>query len=441
MVRWLIRAGGIVTSLAVLLTTPLTFAEDFTSSSFKTTNPLTNSYGGIATSTGFQSLLSGGQMVTGESTSTNFVLHMGSMYFDSYEPKSQNWRWYGDETNETPTSALALENVAPTNVENVDSIKLRIAVAETADIGSTGVKLRLQFSTASDFSSGVYFVADQSMCVGGSAWCYADGAGADNALITTGLLSDTDSCVASVGDGCGTHNEYATTSSAHTHVKSAIAEYEFTIQQYGAEINTVYFFRLVDVVSSSTVPLNTGESYPSLVTGGSSLEFTINGINSGTATEGDTTAVTTTSTTIPFGSLALDTPVVAAQRLTVSTNGTQGYKVYAYERQAFLSEVGATIAPVSGTNETPVGWSTGCDISAEGCYGYHSGEDVLEGGSTRFAANDTFAQFSDEPREVAFNSGPIENKSTDILYRVQVRDQQEGGIYNSSIVYIVTPIF
>lgn len=424
----------------VLMCAPFVFAQDFGSDNFKSTNPTMDTFSGEGTSSAFSAIQAGGQTVTGEATSTNFLLHMGFMYFDSYAPKSQNWRWYDDELNETPTTALAGENIAPADVEDLNIVKLRIAIAETADIGASNVKLRLQYSTSSDFSSGVIDVVSEAACAGGSEWCYADGGDVDGALISTSLLTDADSCVASVGDGCGTHNETATTSTTATHERSAVAEYEFTIQQSGADSNRVYFFRPVDVASSSTIPLNTGESFPSLATGGSSLDFTIGGLTAGTMTEGTTTAITTTSTAIPFGSLALGSAKTAAQRLTVSTNGTGGYKIYAYERQGLLSDTGGTIPPISGTNASPVSWDSGC-AALDGCYGYHTGEDVLEGGSARFAANDTFAQLTSNPDEIAYNSGPANNKETDILYRVLVRDQQRNGEYSANIVYIVTPVF
>ncbi len=441
MSRVLTTSFSVLILTFVIISTRAVDAQEFSSSNFRSNNPAIDMYSGLGTSTGFSSLLTGGQSLTGESTSTNFVLHMGFMYFDSFAPKSQNWRWYDDADSETPVTALAPENTAPTNIDNGNEIKLRIAVIDTADIGSSNVKLRLQYSTSSDFSSGGYVIAESNACVGGSTWCYADGVDTDGAIITTKVLTDSDACAGSVGNGCGTHNESGTSFSTFTHIRSAIVEYEFTITPSGAAPNTVFFFRPVDVASSTTVPLNTGETHPSLVTGGSSLEFTINGISAGIGTEGETTDITTTSTSIPFGTLGIGTPKAAAQRLTVSTNGTQGYKIYTYERQQLLSEGGSTIDPVTGTNASPLGWATGCSALADGCYGYHSGEDVLDGGSTRFAADDTFAQFSSSPHEIAFNNGPIENKSTDILYRILARDEQESGSYSANIVYIVTPVF
>lgn len=432
--------AALVLTVLVFAHVPLAEADDLRSASFVNKNTSVNDFGGYSTSSTFTTTQSGGQTVIGASTSTNYVMEMGFQYFDSYSFKSQNWRWYDDEASETPTTDLAAENTAPTNIEDQYVIKLRISVAELANIGSANTKLRLQYSTSSDFSTGANFVAEQGNCLG-QEWCYADGGGADNVKITTALLSDADTCVASVGDGCGTHNEYATTTSSHTHVKNAVQEYEFTIVQSGALVNTTYFFRAYDTATNLPVLINTGETYPSVVTGGTTLSFSIDGIDAGISTEGEVTGVTTTPTTIPFGTLPFGAPTAAAQRFTISTNANQGYQIYAYQTQGFLSDYGAPIDPVSGTNASPTSWSSGCAGSAAGCYGYHTGEDVLSGGSTRFSADDTFASFSSTPEEVAFSATPVSNKVTDILYRVKATEMQESGNYSSSLVYIIVPVF
>ena len=148
------------------------FAQEATSNGFLMRNSTVNTLGGSGTSTSFSSIQSGDQIGGGESTSTNFLLDTGFLYFDSYTPKQQNWRWYDDETNETPTTPLAGENVAPSNVSTSNTIKLRVTIAETADIGATNVKYRLQYATSTDFASGAY-VVETANCSTNSVWCYA----------------------------------------------------------------------------------------------------------------------------------------------------------------------------------------------------------------------------------------------------------------------------
>ncbi len=418
----------------------LALAADFTSASFMAKNPLTNILGGFGSSTSFFSFWSGGQTVTGESASTNFAVAAGFLYFDSFAPESHHWRWYSDYSNETPTTDMGAEDTAPANVSNGDILKLRITVAETADIGQAGNKFALQYSTSSDFSTGHVALVEQGSCNGSSVWCYANGGGADNDVITTALISDADACVAGVGNGCGIHNESGASASTYTHVKSATAEYEFTITQSGAVPNTVYFFRLLDMSSNQAVPLATSMSYPSVLTGGTSLDVSVVGVSSATSVGGVTTDVGTSPTSVSFGSLPQGTPVTGAQQFVVSTNAVSGYRIFAYQRQALLSDAGSTIDPVSGTNATPSGWNSGCTALAS-CYGYHTDAAVLSGGSTRFAADDTYAQFDSSPREVAYSAGPSSNATTSLIYRLEATGLQDAGSYSSNVVYIVVPVF
>ncbi len=432
------------TALCLVLATflaPFAFAQNTASPQFQIKNNAIDDFGGYSSSSSFTSVESGGEVTNTEATSTSFLLNAGPLFYETFVPKSQNWRWYDDEENETPVTALANENVAPTNVENGDVIKLRIAVDETADIGTYGAKFRLQFSTSSNFAEGGSWVDEEASCTGSSKWCYGNGVDADNVLITTALLTDSAYCVSSVGAGCGTHNESGTSTTSFTHGAGTTTEYEFTLEQSGASANTVYFFRLFHTAGSSSVPYADGESYPSLATGGATLTFTISGVASASTTEGITTDVTTTPTSVPFGTLGIGAEVEAAQLLTVSTSATNGYKILAFERQGFVSNQGATIDPVSGTNPSPLSWSSGCPGSVAGCYGYHSGEDVMDGGSTRFSANDTYAQFSQQPYEVAFSATPVTDKETNMVYKVLARNLQEAGSYESSLVYIVVPVF
>lgn len=438
---------AIASSLAILTVLAMSGAGDrawaasATSSSFMTSGTVTNSSGGTATSSSFSSVLTGAETATGESTSTHFLIDSGSLYFDTFTPESAHWRWYDDETDETPTVSLAPEDVAPSSVSDLDAIKLRMTIKEAANIGASGVKFSLQYSTSSDFSSGAVDVAESSDCTPTSGWCYASGAGADNTVITTGVLSDSDPCASSVGNGCGTHNTSGTSISTFTQVKGAATEYEFTIEESGATSNTVYFFRAFNRLSGTPVPLAASSTYPSLSTLGATLTFTIGGISTSTAAGGVTTSFTTTSSEIPFGLLTASVPVAGAQELTVSTNAAQGYEIYAFQQQGLTGESASELQPIAGTNASPVSWSSGCAATSTSCYGYHTDESVLAGGSTRFAADDTYASFSDEPDEIAYSAGPATNRTTDIVYKVEANADQAAGNYTGGVVYIVVPTF
>jgi len=245
--------------------------------------------------------------------------------------------------------------------------------------------------------------------------------------------------VAGVGDGCGTYNEIATSTSTHAQPSLSNMEFEFTLKPLNPRVNAVYYFRMYDVTND--VSVSASSSYPSIQIEGSSLVFTLNGLNSGVSTEGITTDATTTAVAIELDSLAFDSEIEAAQRGTIDTNATEGYQILMYTDQDLTNTYGATIPTVTGTNAVPTGWTTGgCPASATGCFGYHAGDDILQGNNTRFGANDSYAAFTTTPQEVMYKSIPA-SESYDMVYKIQVGQGQPSGDYQSTITYIAIPVF
>lgn len=359
-----------------------------------------------------------------------------------FQPESRNWRWYDDEINETPTAALAAENIAPSGLLYNNTIKLRFTIAETGGVGGTDIKFRLQYSEFSDFSAGVSFLVDIGSCTEGtSLWCYADGTDVDEDPIQNGVLSDSAACSGGVGAGCGVHNEDGTSPGTFDPAANTATEYEFTLRHVGAKPNVTYYFRAYDNTNLDPIPLDTGETYPSISTEGSRATLTISGVSSGTAIEGITTDITTTATTIPYGMLPFATETEAAQTMTIDTNATQGYQVFFFEDQQFTNGTGGFIDPVTGTNAAPSAWATGCTGTAASCYGYHAGDNVLEGGSGRFASNDTYARYSTSLEEVAYAGNPVDNESHDMVMKIEVRLDSDTGSFTNTLTYILVPIF
>lgn len=227
-------------------------------------------------------------------------------------------------------------------------------------------------------------------------------------------------------------------SGTHYFPPLADAEYEFTIVGKDPHPNTTYFFRVYDVENATPVAATT--TYPSLTTEGSSVTFSVSGVAAGVSTEGVVTDATTTAGQITFGSLSVGVPTNVAHRLTVTTNAPSGYQLYTFERQD-LSAGGATINDVWGTNEAPLSWNAGCSATSTGCFGYHSGDNTLSDGSTRFLINDTFSALTGTLAEIAYNSGPVDNEVIDLIYRISVTENQPGGNYEADLVYIAVPSF
>jgi hypothetical protein len=346
-----------------------------------------------------------------------------------YVSRSENWRFYYDQFNETPTSSIAAENTAPTDIVAGSVIKLRLALREIEGITGENVKIRLQYSTVSDFSADVHFVGEIGSTT--AIWTYGDGVDEDNDPVTQALLS---------GITAGaTHNESGISTTSYDHVAGTAAEWEFTIRNNGAPVSTTYYFRAYDNTNGEAILVNTGFSYPSLVTSAGALSFTVSGLGVGSTTEGVTTNVAASPTDINFGTLLVGSEKIAAQRFTVTTNAGSGYQLFVYERQNLLSNSGADIDPVPGTNESPAGWPAIPDPSA---FGYHTGDETLSGASpSRFAPDNTYARLETNMKEIGYSPIPVSADTIDLVYRIEINNLQEAGDYETEIVYILVPTF
>ncbi len=378
------------------------------------------------------------RMVESDGTVLDGYNNYPTLRTTGYTPVSDTWRWFDDATSTTPVNPLAGEDTAPIDIALGNEIKLRTVVSEVESAAGANVKFTLQFSEFADFSSGVDFLDSSGQCAASSTWCAVDGAGIDGEVIPSAVLSTADSCVAQVGNGCGTHNEASTTASTLVQPALSNMEFEFTLEHRAARAGGVYYFRLYDVTNDE--PVIASSTYPSLTILGPQLVFDVSGVSAGVVTEGITADVDTTAVSVPFGSVPFDTEYEAVYRLNLNTSATEGFRLFQYVKQPLLNGYGDEIAAITSTNAAPAAWSTACAGTADGCFGYHTGDDTLSGGSTRFAADDSYAALSTSPEEVMFSSVPTDN-TVDIVYKLQIREGQPAGDYSTEIVYLAVPIY
>lgn len=357
-----------------------------------------------------------------------------------FDPRIADWRWYDDETSLNPSSALATENITPSNIANTNAIKLRVVLAESSGADGVDVKFALQYSEYADFSKGVNTLEATTTCVENSLWCYYDGNGTDNQRVTSSLLSSADVCTTGNESGCGTHNEsISTTTATYDQLAYTSSEYEFSILHAGARVNTVYYFRLYDVVNDEEVLLLSGSSYPSVVTEGAKLNFSVAGVNAGDLIAAETMDATTTASQISFDEFVFNTPQEAAQQVVIDTNATEGYQLLMYTSQQLVNEFADEIQPITSSNITPSAWTDVCTAAVTSCVGYHTTDGALAGGSVRFGATDSYAALSVNPEEVSFSSIPTVD-SEEIVYRIQISENQPVGNYETTIIYLAVPV-
>lgn len=166
-----------------------------------------------------------------------------------------------------------------------------------------------------------------------------------------------------------------------------------------------------------------------------SLTFTVNGVNSSQTVNGGTTTVTTTSTTIPFGSVSTSANGIAAHNLVVSTNAASGYTVYIrYTGQ--LTDGTNNIANHTGSNGTPSTFSA----AGTSAFGYTTESTTLSGSASRFSGSN-YAAFTTTNAEVARRTSAIANDTTRIGYQVGIGGAQPAGTYTTTVTLTAVPTY
>jgi hypothetical protein len=181
----------------------------------------------------------------------------------------------------------------------------------------------------------------------------------------------------------------------------------------------------------------------------------VDGVASSTSVSSeDDTAVTTSATEIPFGTLVADTAKAAAQNLEVETNAANGFVVTVQTDTQLVSANGADIDGFVNGNftATPTLWdqpgATPGQEEEYGHWGLSSTDATLTAGLTDFfAAGTEFVSASTTPVEVFRHNGPTDTSvsgagNTTVIYKVEITALQEAAEdYTATLTYVATPVF
>lgn len=185
-----------------------------------------------------------------------------------------------------------------------------------------------------------------------------------------------------------------------------------------------------------------------------SLTFTVTGVSSGQAVNGSptTTIANSTPTTLPFGTIPVNTSRTLAHDLAVATNATNGYNVTVEQTGDLQSTTGATIDGfIDGAyTTTPSSWvAPSAQIANPDTYGHWgitSTDHATTSRSIEFST-DTWVSGSTTPITIMGHDGPADGSTSGIGaarigYQVQISALQEAGDdYTTTLRYIVTPVF
>lgn len=185
-----------------------------------------------------------------------------------------------------------------------------------------------------------------------------------------------------------------------------------------------------------------------------SLTFTVSGVVDGQSVNGSptTTIATSSSVSLPFGTLPIGTSRTLAHDLAIVTNAKNGYTVTIEQTGPLESTTGATIDGfINGSDtNTPTAWQGPSGLIADpdtwGHWGITSSDHATTSRVVEFS-NDTWVAPSTTPIIIMGHDGPADGSTAGIGtarigYQVQISALQEAGDdYSTELRYIATPTF
>lgn len=171
-----------------------------------------------------------------------------------YSPWARNWRFYsGTDTTDTPTTALASENTAPTAFNAASGkFRLRYSVAELSGMGQADARKKLQYASGGSCTPDT--VEGDTDCTwtdvddpaGSGIWRYVDCNGG------SAVCNDDTALAATVLSGSPTVGWWVLDKDAAggTNMDQSalqLSELEYPVEANGAAPGTTYYFRIYDV--------------------------------------------------------------------------------------------------------------------------------------------------------------------------------------------------
>lgn len=251
---------------------------------------------------------------------------------------------------------------------------------------------------------------------------------------------------------------------ATDHTQGTADDLQITVEQY--DNNVPASGNLVDTVDIAVAPI---ESVFVSATVDETLDFAIGAVGTGATACGANPDIASTVTTVPFGTLSLNTFVDLAHDLQVSTNASEGYSVTTIASNQ-MGKDGAACTGDAGTGNDCIPDTTcdgaSCDHTAANVddwetntnngFGYSlestDGTDAVweydgtsgtcDGAGSDFCA----AQFADaeQPQSavtIMTNAGPVNSSNIYVCYRISVGATQPAGYYYNTVKYTATATF
>ncbi len=334
---------------------------------------------------------------------------------------------------------MTLPMVAFNNAQAAQMQDVKDTISDS-DVSATGVTHSFHFTTANEIPNNgdLQLVFDSNFDLSSaSAQCPGGG---------TASVSSTDHIIhCRYNTGSLTAGTYYATATNVTNPSSegSYSVYLRTYSSTGVLIDSGE--AKVAVINSVTVTAHVPAT----------LTFAIHGVAASTTVEAGKTNVTSTTTTIDFGTVNAGTQYIAAQKLEVQTNANDGFSVKVWQDNNLQNAMGNDIDKFKDSStSTPQAWaSPTATLGSENTYGHfglRSDEDTnldYAGQSVNYGTSDWVGFPGDGTAnqvEVFKYNGPTNGQVQHtgweyVEYSLEISALQEAGDYSNTLTYICTP--
>lgn len=178
------------------------------------------------------------------------------------------------------------------------------------------------------------------------------------------------------------------------------------------------------------------------------FSFSLAAVNTSGTVNSATTNITTTASTIPFGTLTSGSTKIGAIDTTVTTNAAVGYTItIAATTTPPLQDGSKNLDVFTGVNATPTTWTSPAGSSASvntGFVGYTTNEAALgTGTATRFTSSggNKWAGLITTPEEVAYSAVGASARTMRVGFQAEVNALQPSGSYTGTVLLVATPTY
>lgn len=146
---------------------------------------------------------------------------------------------------------------------------------------------------------------------------------------------------------------------------------------------------------------------------------------------------------LDLGELTVGQHNTASNKLTITTRGTGGYTIYAYEERPLTHSAGSEIIPDTTCD------GGGCDETISGVWtnqavaGFGFNVDSTDAAAD-FLDSTYFRQFADDSggedmQVIMSNSNVVNNRDGTVTYKVGINGTMAAGNYQTAVAYVAVP--